>query len=143
MITLVWADIDVSTGYSAGAIFATLGKTLSYTAASHYTKLAPDCGILNNAQGNLWGSVILLDVVRTGTAYILYFKLIATMGAHSALSVTFLIPLFGMLWGWLVLDETLTDYTVVGGLLILLVVGFVTGVFRRMWHSMAVKCVST
>ncbi|TMP43228.1 EamA family transporter [Pseudoalteromonas citrea] len=167
VITLVWADIDVSTGYSAGTICATLGATLSYAIASHYTKLAPDCGTLNNAQGSLWGSVILifpllllfpydvtfnadtlwsvllLGVVCTGAAYILYFKLIATMGAQSALSVTFLIPLFGMLWGYLVLDETLTYYTVVGGLLILLGVGFVTGVFSRVWHSMVVKCVST
>lgn len=50
-------------------------------------------------------NVLALAVASTAVAYLLYFKLIANIGAARALTVTFLIPLFGVLWGFLFLDE--------------------------------------
>jgi drug/metabolite transporter (DMT)-like permease len=50
---------------------------------------------------------------------LLYFKLIANIGPARALSVTFLIPLFGVLWGYLFLREPLTINMLLGGSLIL------------------------
>ena len=50
-------------------------------------------------------NVIALAVASTAVAYLLYFRLIATIGPARALTVTFLIPLFGVLWGFLFLDE--------------------------------------
>jgi drug/metabolite transporter (DMT)-like permease len=50
-------------------------------------------------------NVLALAVASTAVAYLLYFKLIATIGPARALTVTFLIPLFGVLWGFLFLDE--------------------------------------
>jgi drug/metabolite transporter (DMT)-like permease len=50
-------------------------------------------------------NVLALAVASTAVAYLLYFKLIATIGPARALTVTFLIPLFGVLWGYLFLDE--------------------------------------
>jgi drug/metabolite transporter (DMT)-like permease len=50
-------------------------------------------------------NVLALAVASTAIAYLLYFKLIANIGPARALTVTFLIPLFGVLWGFLFLDE--------------------------------------
>ena len=50
-------------------------------------------------------NVLALAIASTAIGYMLYFKLIATIGPARALTVTFLIPLFGVLWGFLFLDE--------------------------------------
>ncbi|GLX81983.1 DMT family transporter [Thalassotalea eurytherma] len=76
-------------------------------------------------------SVILLGVICTGFAYILFFRLIAALGPNNAITVTYLIPVFGMLWGYLFLNEQLTTNTIVGSLTILLGVGLTTGVISR------------
>lgn len=59
-----------------------------------------------------------LAIGSTAVAYLIYFKLIADVGPQRALTVTFLIPLFGVLWGWLFLDEPLTRNLLVGGALV-------------------------
>jgi drug/metabolite transporter (DMT)-like permease len=48
----------------------------------------------------------MLGVVCTAAGYILYFRLIADIGPLRSLSVTFLIPPFAALWGYLCLGET-------------------------------------
>ena len=53
------------------------------------------------------GNVLALALASTAVGYLLYFKLIATVGPARALTVTFLIPLFGVLWGWLFLGEVI------------------------------------
>lgn len=59
-------------------------------------------------------SVLALGLVCGAMAYILYFRLIADIGASAALTVTYLIPVFGMLWGALFLHEAIT-LTMLGG----------------------------
>lgn len=66
-----------------------------------------------------WASVIALGVFCTGTAYALYFKLIQRIGAPRAAMVTWLVPAFGVAWGWLFLGEPLTLSMAAGGALIL------------------------
>jgi drug/metabolite transporter (DMT)-like permease len=63
-------------------------------------------------------NVLALAIGSTVVAYIIYFKLIADVGPSRALTVTFLIPLFGVLWGFLFLDETLTLPMLAGAALI-------------------------
>jgi drug/metabolite transporter (DMT)-like permease len=53
-------------------------------------------------------SVLGLALLCTAIAYLLYFYLIETAGPTKAASVTFLIPLFGMIWGVVFLHETIT-----------------------------------
>jgi drug/metabolite transporter (DMT)-like permease len=65
------------------------------------------------------GNVVALALGSTALAYLLYFRLIATIGPARALTVTFLIPLFGVLWGFLFLGEPLAANTLVGCALIL------------------------
>ena len=64
-------------------------------------------------------NVLALAVLASGVAFVLYFRLIADIGATRALTVTYLIPLFGLLWGWLFLGETLPGSALAGGALIL------------------------
>ena len=55
---------------------------------------------------SVWISMLVLGLFCTSLAYVLYFRLIADVGPRKAMTVTFLIPLFGVLWGWLVLGES-------------------------------------
>jgi drug/metabolite transporter (DMT)-like permease len=66
-----------------------------------------------------WVSAILLGVLCTGLAYVLYYRLIHRIGAPRASTVTYLIPLFGVVWAWILLDEALTPTMAVAGGLIL------------------------
>ncbi|WP_259365644.1 DMT family transporter [Colwellia sp. MB02u-6] len=78
----------------------------------------------------IW-SVLLIGVICTGVAYILFFRLIAQLGPAKAISVTYLIPAFGILWGALFLGETISLIMLLGGGIILLGVALTTGVLRR------------
>jgi drug/metabolite transporter (DMT)-like permease len=66
-----------------------------------------------------WVSAALLGVLCTGVAFVLYYRLIARIGAPRASTVTYLIPLFGVIWAWLLLGEPLTPTMAVAGALIL------------------------
>jgi drug/metabolite transporter (DMT)-like permease len=55
-----------------------------------------------------WLSAAMLGVVCTGLAFVMYYRLIARDGASRASTVTYLIPLFGVAWAWLLLDEPVT-----------------------------------
>ena len=134
------------------AIMAGLGAAFSYGIATTYTKSATTVEPFSNAHGSMWAatlilipfalsaptittmpslhvtlSVITLGVICSGVAYLIYFRLIADLGAASALTVTFLIPVFGILWGVLFLDEKVGWYTFVGGAMILVGTALVTG----------------
>ena len=76
-------------------------------------------------------SALILAFVCTGLAYVLYFDLIAKVGASRAITVGYLIPLFGILWGYLVIGETLSGLVLVGGGFILMGVMLATNIFAR------------
>ncbi len=59
-------------------------------------------------------AVAATGIASTAIAYLLYFRLIRDVGATRALTVTFLIPLFTIAWGWALLDEAIT-WRMVGG----------------------------
>ncbi|MEP7064335.1 MAG: DMT family transporter, partial [Betaproteobacteria bacterium] len=73
------------------------------------------------------GAVVALGVVCTGVAYLLCFRLITDLGPAPALTVTFLIPVFGVLWGYAFLDEPIGWYTVGGSMIVVLGTALVTG----------------
>ncbi|WP_439838817.1 DMT family transporter [Aeromonas caviae] len=82
------------------------------------------------AQPWVWASVLAVGFLCTAFAYLLYFRLIADIGPLRSLTVTFLIPPFGILWGYLVLGETLTGGFVFGGAVVCLAVWLVTSPAR-------------
>lgn len=63
-------------------------------------------------------------------AYILFFRLIAHVGAARTITVTFLIPVFAVLWGALFLHESLTTVMVLGCAVILLGTELTTGALK-------------
>ena len=66
-----------------------------------------------------WLSAILLGVLCTGIAFVFYYRLIAHIGAPRTSTVTYLIPLFGVIWAWLLLGEPITLTMAAAGALIL------------------------
>lgn len=76
-------------------------------------------------------SVLCLSLVCSAVAYVLYYRLIADIGPTRALTVTFLMPVFGMIWSTTFLHERLTPAMVGGAALILLGTCLVLGVFQR------------
>ena len=63
--------------------------------------------------------VVTFALVCSGVAYLIYYKLIADIGPTKALTVTFLIPVFAMLWGLALLREAVTWSMIVGAAIIL------------------------
>ena len=77
-----------------------------------------------------WTAMALLAFICTGFAYLLFFRLIAHAGAANAIAVTYLVPLFAVLWGGWILAEQVTSPMIVGGAVILLGTSLATGVVR-------------
>ena len=77
-----------------------------------------------------WAAAIVMGLFSTALAYILYFRLIANTGPTNAITVTYLIPLFAMLLGALVIDEPITGSMLVGCAVILLCTALATGLQR-------------
>ena len=63
--------------------------------------------------------VVGLGLFSTALAYVIYFHLISSIGASKTLIVTYLIPLFAMFWGALILNEPITSSMILGCALIL------------------------
>jgi drug/metabolite transporter (DMT)-like permease len=155
-ILLGWSPMDVSVGValSIGASFLAAGF---YGIASVYTKAkvsgAPSLGMAVGSQlgasllllplipivppfsapsGSVLLCVLLLALGSTGWAYLLYFRLIVDVGPAKALTVTFLIPIFGVTWGALFLGEQITVSGLIGCAIILVGTSFVLGVRPRL-----------
>lgn len=62
----------------------------------------------------------LLALLCSAVAYFIYFRLIADLGPTKALTVTFLIPLFALVWGALFLHEAVDVHTLIGCALVVL-----------------------
>ncbi|MBE9609322.1 DMT family transporter [Chitinilyticum piscinae] len=141
------------------AVVAGLIAPFCYALASSYAKEPPSVPALANAHGSMWAATLLalpllpvvpaagpvttgallavlaLGVLCSGVAYLLYFRLVDELGAAAALTVTYLIPVFGVLWGVLFLDERIGGNTLAGGALVLLGTALVTGLSLRQFRG--------
>ena len=81
--------------------------------------------------GGAIASVLALAGLSTALAYVLYFWLIQRIGSTRTLTVTYLVPVFAIVWGALVLGEALTISMFWGGALVLLGVAIANGLLRR------------
>ncbi|MBE9010954.1 DMT family transporter [Pseudanabaenaceae cyanobacterium LEGE 13415] len=75
-------------------------------------------------------AVLALALFSTPLSFVLYFRLIRNIGSTKALTVTYLVPLFTLLWGKLALSEPVTPSMLVGGGLILLGTAIANDLFR-------------
>ncbi|AFQ49747.1 DMT family transporter [Burkholderia cepacia] len=152
VVVLAGSAIGAGTPGAPRAIAAAMLATLSYGFAAHYSKrklanvrpfvsafgsqlfaalvlvpLAAPMWPQTPVHASAWIAVILLGAICTAVAYLLYFGLIRNAGAQYAASVTFLIPIFGVVWGAIFLHETITVQTVAGCAIILLGTALATG----------------
>lgn len=112
------APLVSATGSQVGATLA-----LAPLAALSWPASPPSAGA--------WAAAIVLAVFCTALAYLLYFRLIRHTGAQQASAVTYLIPLFGVVWGATFLGERLEAIHLVGGLIIIIGSALVLGSPRR------------
>jgi drug/metabolite transporter (DMT)-like permease len=66
-----------------------------------------------------WLAALSLGVLCTGIAYVVFFRVIQRAGASRATTSTYLVPIFGVLWGWLLLGEQPTWTMIAATVLIL------------------------
>ena len=160
-VSLLVGFDSVTSREGAGiAVAAGLAAALCYGIASAYARSVRNVEPFANAHGSMWaatllvipalpffpqpaeagigimGAALALGVMCTGVAYIFYFKLIEDVGTTSALTVTFLVPLFGILWGALFLHEAIGWHTIAGSTIVIMGTALVTG-FRPAWMRRA------
>ncbi|HZC83297.1 MAG TPA: DMT family transporter [Rubrobacter sp.] len=138
------------------AVAAMLLASLSYALGATYAKQSfsgiPPIGM---ALGQLGGAVALLlplavvslperapstvvtfsmlglAFLSTAVAYLIYFRLIENVGPTSTVTVTLLVPVFGLLFGVLLLEEPFGPGTLAGLGIILTSVVLITGIAPR------------
>lgn len=71
-------------------------------------------------------TTIAFAVLCSAIAYVIFYRLLNNLGTTKALSVTFLIPVFGFVWGYIFLREEITMIMVIGSLFVLSGIYFVT-----------------
>ncbi len=111
---------------SLGVIAAALGLTgLFYAplAATHLPAQVPSLQVL--------ASVVVLALVCTVAAFLVFFALISEAGANRALVITFVNPAVAVVLGIVLLGEGFTRGTAVGFPLVLLGCVLATGRSRR------------
>jgi drug/metabolite transporter (DMT)-like permease len=163
VVLMGWSPLGLNSGVVLG-VFLALAGSLCYGIGGVYAKVALrdlptlDLAIGQQLAAGLWllplatataevksisitvvAAVLTLAVVCTAVAYLIYFDLIARVGPTNTLSVTFLIPVFGTLWGAILLHEPLRISLLVGLVIILTGVFLVTEVKLSRGRLAAVK----
>lgn len=77
-----------------------------------------------------WLAVLAVGVVCTGVAYILFYRLVALKGPAHALTVTYLVPVFAVVYGVLFLKETVNAWMLVSAVVIIVGTALSTGLLR-------------
>ncbi|MDT7928530.1 DMT family transporter [Tepidimonas sp.] len=157
---LSWNKAHFGTGGTGWAVLACLGATVLYAIAASYTKkylmgippmataagsqFGATLGLLlptvwtwptQPAGVDAWLAVGAAGVLCTALAYLLYFRLIEAAGPARTLTVTFLIPVFAVAYGALLLGETITPWMVGCGAVILIGVALSSGLIDpRRWR---------
>jgi drug/metabolite transporter (DMT)-like permease len=103
-------------GLAAGSIsFAALIMSPAWALAPPLQAWTPEATV----------ALLALGIVCSGIAYLPFFTLLRDIGPSRTLSVTFLVPVLGVLWGWLFLDEAVTAAMLAGAALVLGALGLV------------------
>jgi drug/metabolite transporter (DMT)-like permease len=152
ILVLVWDKLSFNDTASTYAVIAAVAAPVFYAVAANYTKkYLMDVDPIATAAGSLvsagiillpltlytwptepisntsWAALLGLSLLCTAIAYVLYYRLLIRIGPPRAMTVTFLIPVFGVLWGVLFLGESITLRVVLGGGVILLGTALATG----------------
>ncbi|MGO1395413.1 MAG: DMT family transporter [Halomonas sp.] len=137
--------LDFALGGDGWFILAVLGATFCYGIAGNYSKtrlghlptrvlaagssamsalvlLIPGILLWPSAPISplAWGNALALAALSTTLAFLLYFGLLASAGATATSTVTFLVPVSALIWGYLLLNETL-NLQIIAGMVITLI----------------------
>ena len=155
---VVWIAVDRAGLHGNSALLATVASlvaAVSYAVAPSLTKLrlagVPPLAVAAGSQVGAtlvllvpavlswpavppsvaaWATATALAFACTGLAYLLYFRLIANAGPQNAVSVTYLVPIFAVVWGAAFLGERLTWSVGIGCAVVFLGTALATGVLR-------------
>jgi drug/metabolite transporter (DMT)-like permease len=152
-------NADVSGLSALWPVLACLAATTSYALAASFTKKhLPPMPALVAATGSQigatlalalpalwwrpahgpdlqgWAALGVLGVLCTGLAYILCFRLIERAGPSRALTVTYLIPVFAVAYGVLLLGESLTLWMLLCAAIVLAGTALASGLLRLPQH---------
>ena len=155
VIGMAWDSASFKSGGSGWAVVACLAGTFFYGFSPNFTKrrlqAVPPLAIAAGSQlaasalllvpallwwpqhplsATSWLTAAVLAFACTGLAYLVYFRLIARVGPANAITVTFLIPAFAIVWGWIFLGERVTLPMIVGCAVIVLGTALATGLLR-------------
>ena len=156
VVWLAWDKASFKPGGTGWAVLACLAATSMYGFSASWTKKrltgVPAVTLATGSQlsaavvlllpallhwpatqpGALaWSAALALGVFCSAVAYIMYFRLLARIGPARAVSVTFLIPVFAVLWGGMLLGEAVTPSMLLGGLVILVGTALAMGLWPR------------
>ena len=137
--------LDFALGGDGWFILAVLGATFCYGIATNYSKTRlAHLPVRVLASGSVamsalillipglilwpsepistlaWGNALALAALSTTVAFLLYFGLISSAGATATSTVTFLVPVSALIWGFVLLGEVLTLQMLIGMIITLL-----------------------
>jgi drug/metabolite transporter (DMT)-like permease len=150
---------DASGAVTGWAVLACLGACLCYGISASFTKRylggVPSMAIATGSQLGAsiglavpmvwlwpahspsltaWAGIAVVGVLCTGVAYVLFFRLIDNVGVTGTLTVTFLIPVFAILYGALFLSESVTAWMLLCGAITLFGTALSMGLLT-MWRT--------
>lgn len=156
IVALGWDQAEFRPGGTGWAVLGCLAATLCYAIGASFTKryltrLPPLAAATGSQLGatialalpawwwwpaatpstRAWGAVAALALLCTATAYWLYFRLIGSIGPARAVTVTYLIPVVAVGYGWLLLGEAVTPWMLGCGAVIVLGTALSSGVADR------------
>ncbi len=155
IVILVWDSLSMPVPGQLGAIAASIAAPLCYGIAAsfmtrHFKGLDPIACAAGSiaasallllpftfaawpaapASGVSWLSAVLIGLGCTGLAYVIFYRLIDNVGPSRTITVTFLVPPFGVFWGAVILDEAVTPAVILGAGTVLLGTLLATGVLH-------------
>lgn len=157
---LVWDSAAFKQGSAGWAVAACVLATMLYAFSAHYSKqrlghidpfvvaagsqfsaaivLAVPALVWHPAvmpSLSSWMALLALALPSTALAYVLFYYLIARVGAARTMAVPFLVPAFGVLWGVLFLGEAFTAKMALGSALIVAGTALTTGLIKLRFAS--------
>ena len=160
IVVLVWDKLEFSAGGTGPATLAAILAPMSYGVAANFAKrFLTGVDPVVNAGGSMlgaatllmpfaiytwptssisfqaWAATLLLAVLCTGVAYLMFFRLLASLGPTRTVTVTFLVPVFGVFWGAFLLDEVVTLRMAAGAGVVLFGSALVIGGGRKVKRS--------
>ncbi len=128
VVLAIAASLAATFCYASGGVWLKrFGSGLSPYAVAAWSQLLAGVALLplgatspppGPIDAAVLGNLLALALVCSAVAYLLYYRLMQSVGPTKTLTVTFLMPAFGMAWGALFLGETISAAMLAGAALI-------------------------